>query len=62
MSDIEDIPPELLEAMSPKELEELLMMLNDITALGPQPTRKLLCRTLLPYLNNMFGNVEDTPL
>jgi len=44
VSDIEDIPPELLEAMSPKELEELLMMLNDITNLSPHQWQLLRSR------------------
>jgi len=34
MSDNDNIPPELLKAMSPKEVEEYLIMMNDIEALG----------------------------
>ena len=35
MSDNDNIPPELLKFMSPKEVEEYLIMMNDIENLGP---------------------------
>ena len=49
MSDIENIPPELLEAMnregwSPKEKEEYLIMMDDIENLDPHEWQLLRSR------------------
>ena len=56
MSNNDNIPPELLEKMdqegwSPKEVEEYLIMMDDITALGTQQWQ-LLRSKLEGHLND----------